>query len=279
MKWVDYREKLGIGFEDNEKFDMLKNKLLNCLDLIDSDHTFYYTNEHYLAYAIMVGELSQGYGGAIALVKFSLAKSTCCLELISKYVAFVNTYKNVERNDYNNNAEALLHFLTRSIEALNMEYELIQDDDGYFIFPKGAPELDEALVSAPLEWLKAYPNAHGSFTKALKDYSEVTEATASDVADKFRKALEAFFQEFFGGGSSLENYKSDYGKYLKKKGVPTEIGGNFETLMQSYTNFMNSYAKHHDKTELNVLEYIMYQTGNIVRLLITLKQEETANAD
>lgn len=39
---------------------------------------------------------------------------------------------------------------------------------------------------------------------------------------------------------------------------------------------MNGYAKHHDKTELNVLEYLMYQTGNIIRLLITLKQAEPA---
>ena len=31
-----------------------------------------------------------------------------------------------------------------------------------------------------------------------------------------------------------------------------------------------------DKTELNVLEYLMYQTGNIIRLLITLKQAEPA---
>ena len=30
------------------------------------------------------------------------------------------------------------------------------------------------------------------------------------------------------------------------------------------------------KTELNVLEYLMYQTGNIIRLLITLKQAEPA---
>ena len=37
---------------------------------------------------------------------------------------------------------------------------------------------------------------------------------------------------------------------------------------------MNGYAKHHDKTELNVLEYLMYQTGNIISLLITLKQAE-----
>jgi hypothetical protein len=34
---------------------------------------------------------------------------------------------------------------------------------------------------------------------------------------------------------------------------------------------MNSYAKHHDKAGENALEYIMYETGNIIRLLINLK--------
>ena len=69
-------------------------------------------------------------------------------------------------------------------------------------------------------------------------------------------------------------FKSIYGNYLFKAGIPKEIASNFETLLQTYCNFMNGYAKHHDKTELNVLEYLMYQTGNIIRLLITLKQAE-----
>ena len=34
MKWVDYREKLGIGFNDNEKLQMLKNKLFIVFDFI-----------------------------------------------------------------------------------------------------------------------------------------------------------------------------------------------------------------------------------------------------
>lgn len=44
----------------------------------------------------------------------------------------------------------------------------------------------------------------------------------------------------------------------------------------SYESYIRVHlnAKHHDKTELNVLEYLMYQTGNIIRLLITLKQAE-----
>ena len=56
--------------------------------------------------------------------------------------------------------------------------------------------------------------------------------------------------------------------------MPAEISNNFEWLLQSYAKYMNEYAKHHDKTNKNALEYIMYQTGNIIRLLITLRKGE-----
>lgn len=131
--------------------------------------------------------------------------------------------------------------------------------------------MDDALVSQPLEWLKQYPESEKAWVKALKSYADATEANASDVADLFRKTLETFFREFFKGNKSLENYKKDYGDYLKGKGIPTEISNNLETLLQAYTNFINNYAKHRDATSDKVLEYLMYQTGNIIRLLITLE--------
>ena len=86
------------------------------------------------------------------------------------------------------------------------------------------------------------------------------------------KHLKASFKCFFGSEKSLENYKSEYGAYLKQQGVPAEISNNFESILQAYTNYINNYAKHHDRAGLNVLEYIMYQTGNIIRLLITLEK-------
>lgn len=72
----------------------------------------------------------------------------------------------------------------------------------------------------------------------------------------------------------MENCKAEYGKYLKDNGVPSEVSNNLETLLQAYTNYMNNYAKHTDKAKINVLEYLMYQTGNIIRLVIMLNQEE-----
>ena len=127
------------------------------------------------------------------------------------------------------------------------------------------------LDKITLDWLSSYPRAHAAFIKALKDYAGAATDTASEVADKFRKVLETFFQEFFGGNKSLENYKADYGNYLKTHGIPKEISGNLETLLQAYTNYINNYSKHRDATSDTLLEYLMYQTGNIIRLLLTLK--------
>ena len=271
MKWIDYREKLGIGFNDEQKYRLLKNKIC-CLmqSIIDTADNYDYDDDTFLEYFITVGEnpIYQNLMG----VKESFEQTTSMNDLISKYIALINIVHECFSN--RNFIDRIKSFLFEELNKLNIDFEIIQDNDGVFIFPKGAKELDDALVSEPLEWLSKYTQTRKEWIDALKDYSNVTEDTASDVADKFRKALERFFQEFFCSSKSLENLKSEYGTYIKSKGVPPEISNNFETLLQSYTSFMNGYAKHHDKTSKNVLEYIMYQTGNIIRLLITLKKEE-----
>lgn len=40
--------------------------------------------------------------------------------------------------------------------------------------------------------------------------------------------------------------------------------------MQAYTTLENNHAKHQDTMPSAALEYLMYQTGNIVRLLVRL---------
>lgn len=282
MKWVDYREKLGVGFNDNQKFKMLSAKIQNFVNNLLGDM---YVDGACLKYLMMVGEPCLDYLRPCQRLSKSFEMCKSCKELIAKYIAFCNTYEDpfgglfCTCGSHPIMKKDIIKFLKDCLGELNIEFEIISDQDGIFIFPCGASELDQSLVSAPLEWLKVYPRSHVAFIKALKQYSETTSQQASDIADLFRKALETFFQEFFGGNRALENFKSDYGAYLKSQGIPKEISGNFETILQSYTLFINNYAKHRDATSDRVLEYIMYQTGNIIRLLITLKQEESNHAD
>ena len=267
MKTIDYRKRLSLNFDNDEKIEMLQTRIYNMLFEFEEQKDKWGLQ---LEITTVVRDFSNEIGKMLPWEQKNLQVIYCYIiiqdsitSLVFNFITFFNVL-NKRYPNYTIIEQLQLKFL-QSLDSLNIKYEKELDDDGIFIFPKGAEELDDALVSEPLDWMKAY--------------AECTENNASDVSDLFRKALESFFQEFFNSEKSLENMISDYGSYLKNKGIPNEISNNFENLLNQYTDFMNNYAKHHDKTSVNVLEYIMYQTGNIIRLLITLKKQEPTNAN
>lgn len=278
MDYVDYRLRLGLGFSDKDKQNLFISRIQIFLQA-QSGIPFDTQQETEFCYQIGEKCLLENKplidwdiinGEPTGLQRVWLYLRNKSFDQVLLYiVVFANTYTGAKKNK-----KMIIGAIERALKDSHIQYEVVQDSDGIFFMPKGAKELDSALVSQPLQWLAKYPQSYAAFLKALKEYANVTPDNASDVADKFRKALETFFQEFFGSNKSLDNCKSLYGTYLKSQNVPKEIAGNLETLLLSYTIFMNTYAKHHDRTSINILEYIMYQTGNIIRLLITLKQAE-----
>lgn len=280
MDWIDYREKLGIGFNDDGKIKIFYTRISNVLNSLIQSGEVGITADEYFAFCDETGarldsSLLADYRGGDRFrdcVHIIRDHESLFEDYLSYFVWFVNTVKNEAYRSWNK--ENYKNLLTKCLMDSHIQYELLEDEGKFFIFPKGAEEMDAGLVSQPLSWLAAYPNTHTAFVKALKEYSEATPDNASDIADKFRKTLETFLREFFGNSAPLEKNKVEYGRYLKSIGVPAEITGNMETLLQAYANFMNGYAKHQDATSMNVLEYLMYQTGNIIRLLITLRQPD-----
>lgn len=79
--------------------------------------------------------------------------------------------------------KGLIKLLTAMLAESHIGYNLINADGEYFVFPKGAVELDSALVSQPLAWLNQYPKAHTAFVKALREYADATTENSSDIAD------------------------------------------------------------------------------------------------
>ena len=269
MKWIDYRERLGLGFSEEKKLDMCKNRLWNIIPKLQA----FYSSEYLFAYANVIGEsyqvLNYSNHSPILCAYRDIDKASTMKEFLSKYVAMVNTAW--EKEFHKSCGKLLLDALLGTLEHFQIPYEVLEDKDGCFVFPKGVEEFDRELVSNVLIWLEDYPETEKAWIKALKAYTKAEDS--SQTADLFRKALETFFQQFFNSSKALEKLKSEYGKYLKENGVPGELAGNFETLLQQYTNFINNYAKHHDKASDNTLEYIMYQTGNMIRLLITIARQ------
>lgn len=283
MDFIDYREKLGIGFDDKQKFSFFKVKVFNFLNSIVDDIDF---NEYFHFCNLISLEVNWELN--FDEDEYSNNRLKACLSVLNQqntlneflvyYIALTNSIS-LERKTGLLTRKSISKIACTMLKESHIPFDLLENNNEYFIFPKGAKELDDALVSQPLEWLKEYPQSQKSFIDALKSYSEATEDNASNVADLFRKALETFCQEFFNKNKSLENLISDYCSYLKQQGVPKEISNNFSRLLDLFSKYNNNYSKHCNKSSLKVLEFIMYQTGNLIRLPITLNREDSNNAD
>ena len=264
MKWIDYRDLLGVGMSDNEKVTILKNKLFIVLDEL-FDERFYYNDIDNACrrYFYIVGEMPKTYS-MDELVK-SVISSDTVPGIISKAVVFGNIYDSLNQK---NSDRTAIKKISQVLTELNILHEMLYDEGDIFIIPKGAKELDDALINTSLTWLSDYPKSRKMMFYALKSYSRGDKHSV--VADNFRKCLEMFFKEFFHSDKSLENMKIEYGTYMKEHQVPKQLSNTLEALLSQYYCFMNEYAKHNDKTSKDVLEFIMYQTCIIIRFVITL---------
>lgn len=273
MEWIDYRDRLGIGFSDSEKVEYFMVKVFNILDDISEQMRAVFSNREYFSFCNTTGtpmHHGQLFGQEYSIIVDVLRKKRHSIEdFLAYYMAFVNCqeerpYKKWTKDNFKN-------LVCNLLRDAHIPYEVIEDEDGFFVFPKGAAELDDALVSQPLEWLTDYPNAHKTYVVALKQYSEGI--YIRDVADNLRKALEAFLQEFLGNTKNLETNKNEICKYLGEQGVDAGISGLFQPLINAYKSINDRIAKHNDAVDKKLLEFLLYQTGVLIRMVIVVKVE------
>ena len=271
MDWLDYREKLGIGFNDEKKVEYFKVKMFNLLKKIETDAASCFQHEEYFKFCNMVGIYEKDTHWYFESVLDFLERSFKTLEdFLSYYVAFMNCWNDKEYIDIKR--ENLKNLLCNMLKESHIQYELVEDKDGIFFFPKGAKEFDDALISQPLEWLCEYPKARKTYTIALRQYADGV--YIRDVADNLRKALETFLQEFLGNAKNLETNKNEICKYLGEQSVDPGIVGLFQSLIAAYKNINDRIAKHNDCVDKKMLEFLIYQTGILIRMVITEKKSE-----
>lgn len=282
MKNVDYRKKLGLGFNDESKIKMLKTRIFNLLTEFDE------TKEDW-ELEIDIKKITRNFSDEIGILIPNEYKNLqiiyyiiCSQKDISSCVYFFVTFLNTLKHEYNDYViiETLETRFLSALDNMKISYDKSVDSDGIFIFPKGAEELDSALVSEPLEWLKDYPQTKKTYVIALKQYSDGI--YIRDVADNLRKTLEAFFQEFLGNKKNLANNINEVFKFLGTHNAEPELAGSIKDLLSKYDSLNNKIAKHNDKVDARYLEFLLYQTGIFIRMLITVKNtdaKESLNAN
>lgn len=281
MDYISYRTILGVGFNDEDKQKIFMARMQVFLQ---ANGKIPFTEKQERDFCYNVGmtcllenrpliDLGLDFNNTdpvgLQRLWIYLSKRNKFEDFLATVITFINNYSGTKGN-----RNIVFRAVKKALKDSHIPFELYKDKDGVFVIPKGAEELDKNLVFKPLKWLESYPNTRKLYVKSLKEYASAKTDNASKIADDFRKTLECFFKEFFNEDKSLENMVSVYGNYLKDKGIPKEISNDFEKLLKLYTDFNNHHAKHNNDTQINTLEYIMYQTGNIIRLLCTLAQEK-----
>lgn len=284
MDFLDYREKLGIGCYDGEKFTFFLTKIFNFLNGI-SEYTYSgcVTSSEYFSFCNLTGSRCNPQLSADCQNRERFNECLTILdrhrnrleEFLAYYIAFTNSIEPQKALPSNWTRAHFANLLVQMLTESHIPVELIKNDDEYFAFPKGAKELDDALVSEPLEWLADYPKSHKAFVTALKQYSDGI--YIRDVADNLRKALEAFLQEFLGNEKNLETNKNEICKYLGSQGVDAGISGLFQPLLNAYKNINDRIAKHNDAVDKKLLEFLLYQTGVLIRMVVVIKMGENSH--
>ncbi|MBR3888659.1 MAG: hypothetical protein IKJ32_06130 [Clostridia bacterium] len=131
----------------------------------------------------------------------------------------------------------------------------------YLLYPRGAKELDNALVNDMLNWLNEYPKVKALYEKAIEKYAKKEDIR--NIIDDLRLSLELLMKEIFKNKKSLENNAKEILKFLRDGGISKEISNMYYTLLENYTKYQNNNVKHDNNCYEAELEYMLYLTRNI----------------
>jgi hypothetical protein len=127
------------------------------------------------------------------------------------------------------------------------------------------------LIQVTKKRLANYPTALKSYESGIaKDQGGVF---LRNALDDMRLSLELLVKDIFGNSKSLENQRSDLGKFLKSEGISKEIRNLFMGVMSDYEKFQNQHVKHDDRVNSKEIEFIIELTSIIMNFLIELQEE------
>ena len=276
MRYIDYRKALGCGFDDSKKFELVNNKIciyLNGLQTLDRrTNQIIFNHDNFF---IEIGEMPNGYNDIRDVISV-IEKTKSIKELLAIYVIFCNYIQVSDYYPYNHfDIENPFDFVKRSLNDLSIPFEIFEDGDGSFIFPKGVPEFDDALVSDLFRWLDHYSKTKEIYSRTLRQISN--KDNARDCADNLRKTFEMFLQEFFENNKNLDSNRSLVADYLTENNINSETNQMIQALINRYRLLNDKAVKHNDEIDVRSIEFLMYQTGLFMRLLIELRSYRDYN--
>lgn len=141
----------------------------------------------------------------------------------------------------------------------------------FILYPPGDPFLDKEIIDYTLVGLEHYPKAAKYFEKALKIYLHGETDKYRELLDNLRFSLEQLLKKILDNDKSLEKQNKILYDYLKNKGLQPPVRNFFDLIFNKQNTYYNDASKHNDNYSLYDIEFMIYFTGNFIRLLLKLE--------
>ncbi|MGV8018572.1 MAG: hypothetical protein AB2L26_10400 [Ignavibacteria bacterium] len=168
-----------------------------------------------------------------------------------KYIEYI--YKNIQ--------DIILYSYVNLNLARN-NYEVV-------LYPKGEKVFDEKLVNQVLSFLN--PGSNTLFVEGLKSYLEGTDRSFIVTVEKMRRTLEEFLRYKLNNKKGLNENIKETNRFHKSDDKDKQIRNIITAVFSYLDEYFNDNSKHKDgDIDNNECEYIIYQTGVLLRYINTL---------
>lgn len=87
------------------------------------------------------------------------------------------------------------------------------------------------------------------------------------VLDTLRLCIEQLMKETLGNSKPLEKQKDDLGKYLKTKGLSSEIRTQALNTLDSFIRYQNNNVKHNVKDDYTEMDFVFSMGESLIKVL------------
>lgn len=187
------------------------------------------------------------------------------------FLFFLQLTLSYDFNDFISNDTLALRF-AEAMKICNINAKILKGNDSFDIYPCDVEFLDKPLITDLLSWLNNYPDTKDLFSKAIK--TERTSKNCRNIVDDLRVCLELFLKKILNNNKSLENQKSEIGKYFSDNDISKEISNMYTLLIDYYAKYNNHHAKHDNSVVEIEIDYLIYLTGSFIRFVMLIEEQK-----
>ena len=161
-----------------------------------------------------------------------------------------------------------------SLLTPSASFQISRKGKQVIIYPHGDQFLDIGIIDCVLSGLEDYPKVAQHFEKALKIYQSGEISLYRNLLDNLRFALEQLLKQIFQNDIRLEKQKEPLEKWFRQKGLHPQVLNLYkELLLNQYKQYQNDAVKHNEQYSVDEVEFMIYLTGNFIRLILQLEKQ------